>query len=206
MLAGEAAAPQKGNYVIDLCAAPGGKSLHIADKMQNYGHVEARDLTDYKVGLIQENIDRADFLNIEAVRKDATVFDTDSVERADLVIADLPCSGLGVMGKKTDIKYKATPARIEELVLLQRRILHHASSYVKPGGVLLYSTCTIGKEENIENVRWFTENYPFVLESIDPYLCEELHSETTAQGYLQLIPGVHQTDGFFMARLRKKEA
>ena len=120
------------------------------------------------------------------------------------VLADVPCSGLGVIGKKTDIKYRTDEDKIQELAVLQKQILHNAASYVKPGGILIYSTCTITSEENQSNVAWFTENYPFVLESLDPYLCEELHSETTAQGWLQLLPGVHKTDGFFLARMRKK--
>ena len=205
MLVTEAADPKPGDYVIDLCAAPGGKSLHAADKMQGEGMVDSRDLTDYKVGLIEENIERTQTMNIRAYRKDATILDKESIEKADIVLADVPCSGLGVIGKKTDIKYRTDEDKIQELSVLQKRILHNAASYVKPGGVLIYSTCTITREENQDNVAWFTENYPFVLESLDPYLCEELHSETTAQGYLQLLPGVHKTDGFFLARLRKKE-
>lgn len=204
MLVTEAAAPKKGDYVIDLCAAPGGKSLHVADKMEGYGHVDARDLTDYKVELIQENIKRTGAINIAASKKDATVRDKESLEKADIVLADVPCSGLGVIGKKTDIKYRVDQDKIQELVVLQRQILHNAASYVKPGGTLIYSTCTITREENIENVEWFLENYPYRLESLDPYLCEELHSETTEKGYLQLLPGVHKTDGFFLARFRKK--
>lgn len=204
MLVTEAAAPKKGDYVIDLCAAPGGKSLHVADRMEGYGHVDARDLTDYKVELIQENIKRTGAINIAASKKDATVRDKESLEKADIVLADVPCSGLGVIGKKTDIKYRVDQDKIQELVVLQRQILHNAASYVKPGGTLIYSTCTITREENIENVEWFLENYPYRLESLDPYLCEELHSETTEKGYLQLLPGVHKTDGFFLARFRKK--
>lgn len=204
MLVTEAAHPKPGDYVIDLCAAPGGKSLHMADKMQGQGMVDARDLTDYKVGLIEENIERTQTLNIRAHRKDATLLDKESVEKADIVLADVPCSGLGVIGKKTDIKYRTDEDKIQELAVLQKQILHNAASYVKPGGILIYSTCTITSEENQSNVAWFTENYPFVLESLDPYLCEELHSETTAQGWLQLLPGVHKTDGFFLARMRKK--
>lgn len=205
MLVTEAADPKPGDYVIDLCAAPGGKSLHIADKMQGQGMVDARDLTDYKVGLIEENIERTQTLNIRAHRKDATLLDKESVEKADIVLADVPCSGLGVIGKKTDIKYRTDEDKIQELAVLQKQILHNAASYVKPGGILIYSTCTITSEENQSNVAWFTENYPFALESLDPYLCEELHSETTARGWLQLLPGVHKTDGFFLARMRKSK-
>ena len=88
---------------------------------------------------------------------------------------------------------------------LQRKILEQAACYVKPGGILLYSTCTVCREENLENVLWFTREYPYKLESIDDFLCEELRSETTKQGYLQLLPGVHKCDGFFLARLRRIE-
>lgn len=205
MLVSEVADPKKGDRVIDLCAAPGGKSLHIADKMEGTGHVDARDLTDYKVELIRDNIRRTGVTNVTAAKKDATVLDKESVGQADIVLADVPCSGLGVIGKKTDVKYRADLEKIQELSVLQKRILHNAASYVKPGGTLIYSTCTIMKEENIDNVNWFAENYPFELESIDPYLCEELRSETTQRGYLQLLPGIHQTDGFFIARFRKQQ-
>ena len=203
MLAGQIGNPKKEDYVIDVCAAPGGKSLHAADKLMGTGHVEARDITDYKVSLIQDNIKRCGFKNIEAVVKDARVLDADSIEKADVLFADLPCSGLGVMGKKNDLKYKMTPEKQKELVKLQQEILNTVHAYVKKGGTLVYSTCTINKEENIENVNWFIRNYPFELESIDPYLPEELKSHTTGEGYLQLLPGVHECDGFFIARLRR---
>ena len=205
MLVAEVADPKPGDYVIDLCAAPGGKSLHVADKMRGYGTVEARDLTDYKVQLIEENIQRMNVINVNAVCKDATLFDKESVNKADIVLADVPCSGLGVIGKKTDIKYKVTRQKQEDLIILQKKILHNASAYVKDGGTLIYSTCTIGAEENQNNVEWFVSHYPFELESLDPYLPQELHSETTRKGYLQLLPGVHETDGFFIARLKRNK-
>ncbi len=160
-------------------------------------------MSDYKVSLMKENIERIGNINMEAVLADATVFDQNSVEKADILLADLPCSGLGVMGRKTDIKYKMTPAKQAELVKLQRKILDTVHSYVKKGGTLIYSTCTIGAQENQLNVKWFLENYPFKLESIDPYLCPELRSKTTQAGYLQLLPGVHRTDGFFIARFKR---
>ena len=148
----------------------GGKSLHLADKLKGTGRVEARDLTEYKVDLIRENIERSGLENIYARRKDALVFDPADKDAADLVLADVPCSGYGVIGHKTDIKYKMTPAKEADLVLLQRRILHNAAQCVQPGGTLIYSTCTINPRENEENVRWFLEHYPFEAESLNPYL------------------------------------
>ena len=204
MLVAEVAAPKKGDRILDLCAAPGGKSLHMADKMGAYGMVDARDLTEYKVELIQENIARADAINIEAHCMDATILDEDSVNTADIVLADVPCSGYGVIGKKPDIKYRISESKQEDLVLLQRKILDRASQYVKEGGTLVYSTCTIVREENQGNVEWFLENYPFEAVSLDGCLPEELQSETTKKGYLQLLPGVHKTDGFFIAKFKRK--
>lgn len=203
MLVGEAAAPKKGDYVIDLCAAPGGKTLCIADKLQGTGTVDSRDISEYKTGLITENVDRMNVGNVVVSVKDATEFDQESVEKADIVLADVPCSGLGVIGKKTDIKYKMTPGKQEELVKLQQKILTRAACYVKPGGVLIYSTCTVAREENLENVLWFTREYPYKLESLEDCLCEELKGGTADKGYLQLLPGVHACDGFFLAKLRR---
>ena len=204
MLVAEAADPQKGDYVIDVCAAPGGKSLHVGDKMEGFGTVDARDVSQYKVNLIEENIRRTNSINVQAKVQDATIFDQESELLADIVLADVPCSGYGVIGKKPDIKYRVTPQKQEEIVILQRTILDRAANYVKPRGTLIFSTCTIAKEENEENMMWFLQNYPFKLESLDQCLPEELHSETTALGYLQLLPGVHKTDGFFIAKFRRK--
>lgn len=204
MLVAEVAAPRRSAYVIDMCAAPGGKSLHMADKMEGYGTVDARDLTEYKVGLIQENIQRSEVINMQAKCQDATVFDEDSENLADVVLADVPCSGYGVIGKKPDIKYRMTASKQEEIVILQRMILDKAARYVRKGGILVFSTCTIAIEENEENVQWLLENYPLELESLDPYLPKELHSKTTGKGWLQLLPGIHKCDGFFIARFRRK--
>lgn len=204
MLVAHIADPEENDVVIDVCAAPGGKSLHIAELLHGSGHVEARDLTDYKVGLIQENIFRSGAQNIEAVKWDATVLDEASVEKADIVVADLPCSGLGVLGKKTDLKYKMTQDTQKELVLLQREILSKVQSYVKPDGTLIYSTCTIHAGENMENVHWFLKEYPqFELVPIADCLCGELKESVQEEGCLQLLPGIHKSDGFFIAKFRK---
>lgn len=181
------ASPEQGDSIIDVCAAPGGKSLHLADMLRGTGHVEARDLTEYKVNLILDNIDRSGLTNIDAVCMDATVPDEASIDKADIVIADLPCSGLGVLGKKTDLKYKMTEQMQQDLVKLQREILSVVHRYVKPGGKLLYSTCTIHKAENEENAQWFETQYP----------------EFEKVRERQFIPGVDESDGFYIAEFRR---
>jgi len=187
MLVAELAAPKTGDYIIDVCAAPGGKSTHLAEKLQGSGMVEARDLTEYKVGLIEENIARHACTNMKAVQMDATVLDEESIGKADIVIADLPCSGLGVMRKKTDIKYKMSLDKMEALVALQRKMLHTVCNYVKEDGVLIYSTCTIHRKENEENVVWFLEEHPEF----------ELLSQQ------QMFPQEEFGDGFFIAKMKK---
>lgn len=204
MLVAHLANPKDGSNVIDVCAAPGGKSLHIAEMLHGTGNVEARDLTEYKVNLIRENIERAGVSNMTAVRWDATVLDETSVNQADVVIADLPCSGLGVLAKKTDLKYKMTEQTQKDLVALQRDILSKVQAYVKEDGTLIYSTCTIHQGENMGNVHWFLTQFPnFELTSIKDLLCEELRSSVQEEGCLQLLPGVHESDGFFIAKFRK---
>ncbi len=189
MMVAELAAPKENDYIIDVCAAPGGKSSHLAEKLKGTGMVEARDLTDYKVDLIRDNIARHELKNMKAVLMDATQYDEASVNKADVLICDLPCSGLGVLGRKTDIRYKISREQEKELVELQRQILDTVHQYVKPGGTLVYSTCTIDKMENEDNVRWFADKYrDFVLK-------EER----------QLLPGQLGGDGFFLARFIREK-
>lgn len=118
--------------------------------------VEARDLTEYKLELLEDNIARSGFSNITARQWDATIPDPSMKGQADVVLADLPCSGLGVLGRKKDIRYRVQEEDLHALAALQRQILTCAADYVKPGGTLVYSTCTINKEENEENLCWFT--------------------------------------------------
>lgn len=179
--------PKPGDYCIDVCAAPGGKSLHLADLLGGTGMVEARDLTEYKVELITENMKCAGVNNMKVVRMDASVLDQASLEKADIVLADLPCSGLGVLGKKRDLKYRMTLEQQKELVKLQRSILSVVWQYVKPGGTLIYSTCTVHKEENEGNTGWFLERYPFILKE-----------------QVQMLPGVDPWDGFYIAKMERK--
>lgn len=187
MMVAEEADVKENQYVIDVCAAPGGKSTHLAEKMKGTGMVEARDLTDYKVSMIEENITRHELANMKAVRMDATIYDEESYEKADVLICDLPCSGLGVLGKKTDIRYKMSKEQQRELVELQRTILDTVHAYVKPGGTLLYSTCTIHKGENEDNVEWFLKKHP----------------KFSVVKQRQMFPGEVGNDGFYLAKLVK---
>ena len=153
--------------------------------------------------MIEENIFRCGFRNISAKKSDATILDEASKETADVVIADLPCSGLGVLKKKSDIKYRMSQSQIEELVQLQRTILKNAVTYVKSGGTLVYSTCTVAKEENDLQVNWILENLPLQLVSLEGCIDEELLKNSDREGCLQLLPGREKTDGFFLAKFRK---
>ena len=197
-LVGLVAAPNPGNLVLDVCSAPGGKSMHVADLMAGTGMVESRDLTEYKISLVEENIARCGFANMRTCVWDATVLDPDMEGKADIVLADLPCSGLGIIGKKPDIKMRLQEEELHELAALQRKILSVVSRYVKPGGVLVYSTCTINPEENEGNALWIEENLPFKRKEIASVLPEALKNDCV-DNRIQLLPGIHPCDGFFIA-------
>lgn len=201
MLVTEAAGLKGQEFLLDVCAAPGGKSLHAAGRLPE-GKVLARDLTEYKVSLIEENRERLKCRNVEVETADASVLDERLIGTFDVVYADLPCSGLGILGKKRDIRYRMNPEQMEQLVELQKKILSVVWQYVKPGGILMYSTCTIHRAENEEMVQWLTENYPFRTERMEELLPEPCRN-SEQDGMLQLLPGIHRTDGFFLAKLRR---
>jgi 16S rRNA (cytosine967-C5)-methyltransferase len=183
--------------VIDLCAAPGGKSFYVAEQMNNKGTVLALDKYEAKMRFLSEGAQRLGIDIIQPIIADATSFEH---EQVDIVMADVPCSGFGTLSKKPDIKWKRDQADIAKLIPLQREILNHAASLVKPGGVLVYSTCTIEPKENQENIEWFLEQHPeFYLDEAHKYL----PSEICFDGYMKTIPGTCATDGAFAARLVK---
>ena len=195
--------------VLDLCAAPGGKSVYVAGEALARGlpaRILARDVSEEKVALIRQNRDRLGLTNLETEVWDALTADPSWEGRADVVMADLPCSGLGILARKRDIKYRITPVQMDELAKLQRRILSVAWRYVKPGGYLVYSTCTIHPAENEENVRWLREQFPFVPADLREWLPKGLCREPAnlREGCLQLLPGIHDSDGFFLSVLRRK--
>lgn len=182
--------------VIDVCSAPGGKATHIATLMSGKGQVLAYDVSDYKTNLIKENVSRMKLNNVRMLVGDATESNSDLVESADVVIADVPCSGLGIIRKKPDIKWHLNLKKIADLVNIQQAILKNVKSYVKPGGVLVYSTCTITKEENENNVEWFLENNP-------DYVVEAIEGPYAKDGKVSLLPVSASHDGFFITKFRK---
>lgn len=203
MLAGQIAGIRQDSLVLDVCAAPGGKTLHAADICIK-GQVISCDLTKEKTELIRENCVRLGYDNIQIFQNDATVLREEWIDKADVVIADLPCSGLGVIGKKCDIKYKTTREDILALAKVQRQILSVVSKYVKPGGRLVFSTCTIVPEENQENAEWIEKNLGLEPVSIEESLPERLKGISGEKGYLQILPNMADTDGFFISCFRKR--
>lgn len=185
-----------GETVIDLCAAPGGKSFMIAEMMQNQGKVLAVDKHESKLRFINDGINRLGLSIIEPVTKDSESHKFS--ESADIVFADVPCSGLGTISKKPDIKWKKETEDLIKLIPHQRKILDNAARIVKPGGVIVYSTCTIEPEENENNIKWFLEKYPdFKLDPAENYLPKSLCKD----GFYYSIPHISKMDGAFAARL-----
>ena len=221
-LAVEAADICPKDFVVDACAAPGGKSLLAAEKAAK---VLSRDISPEKTELIRESAARMNARNIQIQVFDAAVEDEALIESADIVLLDVPCSGLGVIGKKRDIKYRVTPQDLKDLRVLQRQIVNTCSKYVRPGGILIYSTCTINPGENEEMVRYITDHLPFTPDSLDNLLPQKVledreHVEQLRRQYskessvplnelessacIQLLPGYMEGDGFFIARFRHK--
>lgn len=171
VLAVLAADIKDGDFVMDICAAPGGKTMLAAEKAEK---VLARDVSDAKVAYIEENLERMQLTNVAVEVFNATQTDDNYIAKADVLIMDVPCSGLGVMGKKRDIKYHASPEGLKSITELQKQIVEHSWQYVKPGGILLYSTCTINRAENEDMVQWIVENLPFEPEGLEDVLPEKL--------------------------------
>ncbi len=196
--------PKKGERILDMCASPGGKSLFAAELMKDEGEIISRDIYEHKIDLIEENTQRLDLHCIHAELFDALVLDEKNLGAFDRVIVDAPCSGFGIVRKKPDIKLNRTGEDIDSLVKLQRKILERAGQYVREGGILLYSTCTICKKENEKNVEWFLQNNSFEMCSLEEYLPDKLRGQFSDNGMLQLFPQVHNTDGFFIACMKRK--
>ncbi|WP_230199167.1 16S rRNA (cytosine(967)-C(5))-methyltransferase RsmB [Risungbinella massiliensis] len=210
MLVGYALSPDPGSRVLDMCAAPGGKTTHLAELMENQGEIIANDIHPHKQGLIRQQADR---LGIEIIR--TRVGDARNLrqgfpaESFDAILLDAPCSGLGVIHRKPDIKWRKDSQDVEALVGLQRELLDTAASLLKPGGVLVYSTCTWEPKENSEQISdWLSAHSEM---EADESIWDKLpvivrEKALIGDSWVQILPHHFHSDGFFISRLRKKEA
>lgn len=181
--------PQPGERILDLCSSPGGKSFYAAQLMENEGEVLSFDIHEHKISLIEEGAERLGLDIVRAGLNDTAVFDGKHAGKWDKVILDAPCSGLGVLSKKPDARYKKSMDDVEALAKIQRRMLESSHKYPKVGGKLLYCTCTISNKENQENIRWFLESFPY--EAEDEFMA---------------LPGVDAGgDGFYAVTMVRKE-
>jgi 16S rRNA (cytosine967-C5)-methyltransferase len=214
--------PRPGETVVDLCAAPGGKTTHLAEIMADRGRVLAFDIHPERLALVNEQAERLGLKSIQTAEADASGpgIPESLTGSADRVLADVPCSGLGLLGRKPEIRLNMTHEKMIGLYPVQQAILAFAARLVRPGGILVYSTCTINPAENSERIRTFLSTPPdaadprdpggtaFQLEDLTAYLPPAIlqHEDLARQareGMLQLLPDRHQTDGFFIARLRR---
>lgn len=198
-LAVQLAAPKPGMTVYDLCSAPGGKAIYAAELMQNKGSITALEMYESKLRFISENAERCKVSIIKPVHGDAREFTPD--HEADLVLVDAPCSGLGTVSKKPDVKWRRSLDDVRKMSAKQKEFLSHAALLVKKGGAIVYSTCTIEPEENGEVVRWFLLEHPeFELDDAANYV----DASAVLDGFVQTFPHKHRSDGAFAARLVRR--
>ena len=198
MLVGKVMNPKENSLVLDVCSAPGGKTTHMATLMNNTGQVVSRDIYDHKLKLIKAASKRLGLTNVDVEEFDGMKLDRESICKFDYVLADLPCSGLGIIRRKPEIKYKEKE-EFRQLPPIQKKILENASKYVKVGGTLIYSTCTIQDSENIDVVNEFLQkNKNFELVPIKEV---NVDLENQEKGYMKIYPNVHNMDGFFISKL-----
>lgn len=204
MLVALAAEPAPEQRVLDVCSAPGGKTTHMAQLMKNTGTIYACDIHQHRLDLIAENCKRLGVTNVELCLQDGTKLTERWQQPFDVVLCDVPCSGLGVLGRRPDARWSKQAAHIKELSTIQQKILAQAAQLVAPGGTLIYSTCTITPEENQQIVEQFlAQQKEFYLDETLPDCW--LNTEKGTAGYAQFLPFEDQMDGFFIARLIRKE-
>lgn len=204
MLVALAAEPAPGQRVLDVCSAPGGKTTHMAQLMKNKGTIYACDIHKHRLDLIAENCKRLGISNVELVQQDGTKLTKRWQEPFDVVLCDVPCSGLGVLGRRADARWAKESEDIAGLCKIQKKILEEAAQLVVPGGTLIYSTCTIAPEENQEMVESFIREHPEY--ELDETLTDcwlDVDKEET--GYVQFLPFIDDMDGFFIARMMRRE-
>lgn len=194
--------PRVGDTIIDLCAAPGGKSTYIAELIRDNGKIISCDLYGHKIKLIKNNIFRLGIKSIECFVNDATIVNDNFLNLADKVLLDAPCSGFGVIKRKPEIKWFKNQSDLEEIISVQKKMINIASKYVKKNGILMYTTCTLNRDENQNIINNFlSNNKNFVIEEIDVTLFRDLKIENI-NNMITLFPS-KLNDGFFMCKLRK---
>lgn len=206
--------PDKGSIVVDVCSAPGGKTCHIAEIMQNKGVIFALDISRSRLKLVEETAKRLKIDIIKTIESDATMEMNigEDFSKADFVLADVPCSGLGIMRRKPEIKLNMTHERICGLYNIQESILNNSSHLLKPGGILVYSTCTLNPDENENRIKKFLWQNHKEFEPVDfsDILPENLIktepaiAQSAKNGMITILPDLHSSDGFFIAKLRRK--
>lgn len=208
MLSAQALAPVPGSCVLDLCAAPGGKTTHLAQLMANQGTIVAQDVHRHKVQILAKNCKRLGADIVRPVLGDSCHLGETYYGKFDYCLADVPCTGLGILSHRPDIRWRKDIRQIKELAALAANILDQGAKAVKPGGVMVFSTCTITREENIDQLNSFLMRHgDFQLESMAgcfPKVTEAGLKSQLAKGWWQILPHVEGLDGFFIARLRKK--
>jgi 16S rRNA (cytosine967-C5)-methyltransferase len=193
--------PQPGEVIIDACAAPGGKTTHIAELMQDKGIIWAGDRTDSRLRKLKENAQRLNLHSIQSYTGDSRN-QPQFQNIGDRVLLDAPCSGLGTLHRHADARWRQTPESVQELSTLQKELLAHTSTFVKSNGILVYATCTLHPAENEDVIESFLALHPnWQIEPPDVDSPAELYS--TPQGWIKVLPQKQEMDGFFMVRLRK---
>ncbi|WP_147802367.1 16S rRNA (cytosine(967)-C(5))-methyltransferase RsmB [Alkalicoccus halolimnae] len=205
MLVARALAPEPGDKILDACAAPGGKTAHIAELMNNQGSVVSVDIHDHKVNLINDQAERLDLEIISALKGDARNLQGFDAESFDKILVDAPCSGLGVIQRKPDMKWTKNEADVTRLAEIQSEIIDNVWFLLKPGGRLIYSTCTIDREENESQVEKFLKAEPDAMSdnSLIEKMPETIRKGISSTSSLQLLPGKYGTDGFYIASICK---
>jgi len=204
MLVAQIMDPKPGDFVVDVCSAPGGKTTHIAQRMNNSGRIIARDIHQHKLELIESNTKRLGINIVELEKYDALELDKELIDRVDCCLVDAPCSGLGLIRRKPDIKWNKDKDDLLKITELQYKILTNSSKYVKKGGILIYSTCTIQREENIDLTdRFLKENPNFTLKGFENLINNNELKKLAKNGYIELYPNINDTDGFFIAKMIK---
>jgi 16S rRNA (cytosine967-C5)-methyltransferase len=205
MLVTHLLSPQVGDLVVDVCAAPGGKTTHIAEMTRNLARIIALDASEEKLRLIRENCARLGVTEIGIRKHDAIEPAEDLIGRADRVLVDVPCSNTGVIRRHPDLKWSKSEDDIEKLSELQFQILRASAQYLKRGGVLVYSTCSLEREEDEDVIdRFLSEVSGFELESVADHLPAPARELVTPEGFMRSFPHLHGIDGFFAARLRRR--